>query len=101
MRIQPPIERVEVPAALRCMVLCLATDSPKTAAGSRLLWWRVSRHRGFRYGHCPARLRRAVVLPAASVYLPYTGLAGFRAKQRLLRKSLRRRPSDTPSCNLP
>lgn len=26
---QPPIERVVVPLALRCMVLCLATDSPK------------------------------------------------------------------------
>ena len=25
---QPPIERVVVPLALRCMVLCLATDSP-------------------------------------------------------------------------
>src|SRR5690606_33447169 len=26
---QPPIERVEEPVALRCMVVCLATDSPK------------------------------------------------------------------------
>ena len=28
-RYQPPIEREEVPVALRCIVLCLATDSPK------------------------------------------------------------------------
>ncbi len=26
---QPPIERDEVPVALRCMVFCLATESPK------------------------------------------------------------------------
>lgn len=26
---QPPIERVEDPVALRCMVVCFATDSPK------------------------------------------------------------------------
>ena len=25
---QPPIERVEVPDALRCMLVCFATDSP-------------------------------------------------------------------------
>ncbi len=105
MRIQPPIERVEVPAALPLHGGALFGDGfAKTAAGNGCCGGRFRRHRGFRYGHCPARLRRAVVLhlPHIGAYLPYAGAGRvFEAKRSGCCASLRRRHQTPHHCNLP